>query len=91
MTRVIHYICNIKIKDFLLCQYVIYGPRKKSIIDNYGVGPDLRLAEKCGGLYRLMEELLRFLELLYLLRPKGDKSKTQMNFKRNSILLNMRE
>jgi hypothetical protein len=26
MTRVIHYICNIKIKDFLLCQYVIYGP-----------------------------------------------------------------
>ena len=32
MTRVIHYICNIKIKDFLLCQYVIYGPRKKSII-----------------------------------------------------------
>jgi hypothetical protein len=23
MTRVIHYICNIKIKDFLLCQYVI--------------------------------------------------------------------
>ena len=35
MTRVIHYICNIKIKDFLLCQYVIYGPRKKSIIDKY--------------------------------------------------------
>ena len=32
MTRVIHYICNIKIMDFLLCQYVIYGPRKKSII-----------------------------------------------------------
>jgi hypothetical protein len=28
-------ICNIKIKDFLLCQYVIYGPRKKSIIDKY--------------------------------------------------------
>jgi hypothetical protein len=26
MTRVKHYICNIKIKDFLLCQYVIYGP-----------------------------------------------------------------
>ena len=35
MTRVIHYICNIKIKDFLLCQYVIYGPRKKSIIEQY--------------------------------------------------------
>ena len=28
-------ICNIKIKDFLLCQYAIYGPRKKSIIDKY--------------------------------------------------------
>jgi hypothetical protein len=27
-------ICNIKIQDFLLCQYAIYGPRKKSIIDN---------------------------------------------------------
>jgi hypothetical protein len=26
MTRVIHYICNIKIKDFLRGQYVIYGP-----------------------------------------------------------------
>jgi hypothetical protein len=26
MTRVKHYIGNIKIKDFLLCQYVIYGP-----------------------------------------------------------------
>ena len=37
MTRVIHYICNIKIKDFLLCQYVIYGPRKKSILDKYVV------------------------------------------------------
>ena len=28
-------ICNIKIKNFLLCQYAIYGPRKKSIIDKY--------------------------------------------------------
>jgi len=32
MTRVIHYILNIKIKDFLLCQYVII---KKSIFDKY--------------------------------------------------------
>jgi len=32
MTQVIHYIFNIKIKDFLLCQYVII---KKSIIDKY--------------------------------------------------------
>jgi hypothetical protein len=23
-----YYICNINIKDFLLCQYVIYGPLK---------------------------------------------------------------
>ena len=33
--NVLVYIYNIKIKDFCLCQYVIYGPQQKSIIDKY--------------------------------------------------------
>ena len=33
--QILKNLCNIKIKDYLLCQYAIYGPRKKSIIDKY--------------------------------------------------------
>ena len=38
MTRVIHYIFNIKIKDFLLCQYVIYGPVRIILTSDFVFG-----------------------------------------------------
>jgi precorrin-3B methylase len=38
MTRVIHYICNIKIKDFLLRQYVIYGPVRIILTSDFVFG-----------------------------------------------------
>ena len=38
MTRVIHYICNIKIKDFLFCQYVIYGPVRIILTSDFVFG-----------------------------------------------------
>ena len=49
MTRVIHYICNIKIKDFLLCQYAIYGPVRiiltEDEVDQYEILPTLDLTK----------------------------------------------
>ena len=38
MTRVIHYVCNIKIKDFLLCQYAMYGPVRIILTEDFVFG-----------------------------------------------------
>jgi hypothetical protein len=86
MTRVIHYICNIKIKDFLLCQYVIYGPVRIILTSDFvfGTGIYLSIMDFLRGQYViygpfriiLTEDEVWYMDLLGLYWPK---TKSEVN------------